>query len=128
MSSQPRLPSLRLCHLHTVLATSLLVFGMPMVVYSGNVISWGEQIIGANVYGGRTIKNVAGGAHHALAVANDGTLIPWGLNNYGETVVPTGIGNVVQVAGGWEHTLALKSDGTVASWGNNSFSQNTVPS
>ena len=37
--------------------------------------------------------------------------------DYGQSVVPLGLSNVVAIAAGGEHCLALKSDGTVVAWG-----------
>jgi hypothetical protein len=56
-----------------------------------------------------------------------GTVIAWGANNAGQTLVPLGLSNVVAVAGGLSHSLALNADGTVTAWGFNVFGQTNVP-
>jgi hypothetical protein len=62
-------------------------------------------------------------------------VLAWGLNEYGQTNVPTGLKNVVAIAAGGWHNLALKSDGTLVAWGAGGpntnalvvYGQNTVP-
>lgn len=62
-----------------------------------------------------------------MAIKNDGTVVAWGYNAYGQTNVPSGLSGVVAVAAGWYHSLALREDGTVTAWGRNSWSQTNVP-
>ena len=66
------------------------------------------------------------GAVHAQSGAS-GTVVAWGANNYGQSSVPAGLGDITAIAAGWTHTLALKSDGTVVAWGRNNSGQSTVP-
>jgi hypothetical protein len=54
-------------------------------------------------------------------------VVGWGRNNYGQTNVPPGLGNVVAVAAGMDHSMALRADGTVAVWGGNFYGQTNVP-
>jgi hypothetical protein len=62
---------------------------------------------------------------HNLNVA--GMVVAWGLNNHGQTNVPTALSLVTAIAAGKSHTVALKSDGTVIAWGDNSYGQTTMP-
>lgn len=64
-------------------------------------------------------KAIATGSSHALAVMNDGTVVGWGDNYYGQLAVPAGLSGVVAVAAGAQTSVALKSDGTVVGWGTN---------
>jgi alpha-tubulin suppressor-like RCC1 family protein len=57
----------------------------------------------------------------------DGTVVAWGNNDYGQTDVPVGLGNVVAIAAGDSHNLALKADGTVVAWGWNGEGETDVP-
>ena len=50
-----------------------------------------------------------------------------GPSDFGQSIVPTGLTNVVLLAAGTYHSLAIKSDRTVAAWGNNLSGQSTVP-
>src|SRR5439155_2594432 len=58
--------------------------------------------------------------YHTCALKNDGLVVCWGDNDYGQSTVPAGLNGVIHVAGGEFHSCALKSDGTVACWGSNS--------
>jgi alpha-tubulin suppressor-like RCC1 family protein len=71
---------------------------------------------------------IAAGGHHTVALKNDGTVVAWGRNEYGQTTVPAGLSGVVAIAAGSLHTVALKNDGTVVAWGYNFYGQTTVPS
>jgi alpha-tubulin suppressor-like RCC1 family protein len=46
-----------------------------------------------------------------------GRVVAWGWNEYGQTIVPPGLSDVVSISGGELHSLALRSDGTVFAWG-----------
>jgi alpha-tubulin suppressor-like RCC1 family protein/subtilisin-like proprotein convertase family protein len=60
-------------------------------------------------------------------VFDQGNVVAWGENNFGQTNVPSGLNNVVAVAAGYYHNLALKRDGTVTAWGYNLYHQTNVP-
>lgn len=97
----------------------------------GRVKVWGADSLGwgyTNVPGDLTnVVAVAAGAYHALALRNDGTVVAWGYDNFGQVNVPTGLNNVVGIAAGMYHSLALRNDGTVVAWGYDNFGQTDVP-
>ena len=78
---------------------------------------------------------VAAGEQHTVLLQNDGTLLAWGDNTYGQLgdgsniaarAVPGPVSNltsVVAVSSGARHTLVLKSDGTLWAWGSNGSGQ-----
>jgi len=77
---------------------------------------------------------IAAGYAHTVALKNDGTVVTWGYNYYGQlgdgtttqrnTPAPVpGLTGVVSIAAGYNHTVALKNDGTVVTWGDNSQGQ-----
>jgi alpha-tubulin suppressor-like RCC1 family protein len=58
----------------------------------------------------------AGGAHY-IALRDDGTVICWGDNTYGQAIPPPGLSNVVAISAGELYSTALLANGTVAAWG-----------
>ena len=76
---------------------------------------------------GVTCVAIATSGNHSLALKNDGIVVAWGANTYGQTSVPAGLSGVVSIAAGGSHSLALKSDGTVVAWGANTYGQTSVP-
>ena len=77
---------------------------------------------------------LAAGFEHSLAVAADGTVWAWGLNDHGQVgdgtttdrwtpVQVQGMADVVAIAGGVWHTIALRRAGTVWAWGGNDYGQ-----
>eukprot|EP01052_Picozoa_sp_SAG31_P005168 SAG31_NODE_223_length_19859_cov_14.949899_15_plen_310_part_00 len=88
----------------------------------------------------KLISAVACGSYHTLCLDDQGRVITFGLNNYGQcgtgdmvspVVVPNvvqcermgGTANVTQLAGGEHHSLALHQDGSVSAWGRGDYSQ-----
>ncbi|MEV4558149.1 hypothetical protein AB0K51_14315 [Kitasatospora sp. NPDC049285] len=81
-----------------------------------------------------TVKGIAAGASHALALLADDTVMSWGLNDKGQlgddtTVnkpypVPVSeLANVTALAAGAQHTVALLQDHSLRAWGNNEKGQ-----
>ncbi|WP_175428390.1 FIVAR domain-containing protein [Bacillus solimangrovi] len=82
------------------------------------------------------IEKISLGFAHTVALASDGTVYTWGLNNSGQLgdgsltnqsspkaiQMPKGA-KIEQVSAGSDHTVALASDGTVYTWGENTFGQ-----
>ncbi|KFZ11028.1 hypothetical protein V502_07796 [Pseudogymnoascus sp. VKM F-4520 (FW-2644)] len=81
------------------------------------------------------IAQIACGAYHSFAVAEDGKLYAWGANNFGQTGVPSsradanaiipsptvvealGGYTIRDIAGGEHHSLACTQEGQVLIWG-----------
>jgi alpha-tubulin suppressor-like RCC1 family protein len=116
----------------------------------GSVWAWGTNSFGelgfnssgltvatpskvANVSG---IVAIAAGGNFSLALAADGTVWGWGINQSGElgtgaTSTPVyspvqvrNLNGIVQIAAGGDHGMALRDDGTVWCWGSNLQGQN----
>ena len=99
----------------------------------GKVVAWGSYGNGyatENLTAALTdLVAISGSPQygHVLILKNDGTVLSWGLNTYGQARVPAGLNNVIGIATGGSHSLALKNDGTVVAWGYNDQGQSTVP-
>jgi alpha-tubulin suppressor-like RCC1 family protein len=83
---------------------------------------------------GATVKAIAAGWNHSLALQSDNTVLAWGLNNYGQlglgdtgnrptpTLAVDGL-TVKAIACGGAHSLAIKSDNAGIAWGLNNDGQ-----
>jgi len=101
----------------------------------GNGDDAGDSLIPTQVPGLPVITAIAAGNYHTLALAENGTVYAWGMNDYGQLGIAgdvdtaqsptqvTTISNVVDIAAGFYHTLALTEDGTVYAWGMNDHGQ-----
>ena len=102
-------------------------------------------VSGENQYGQSTVPvaaqngvvAIAAGMGHIVALKNDGTVVAWGNNLFGQvtgtpttnfpysaTASPVTLGGqvlsgVTAIAAGESHTVALKNDGTLVAWGDN---------
>lgn len=65
----------------------------------------------------KKIRTVSASKYHVLALRDDGTVIAWGRNDFGQCVVPPGLKNVIAVSAGDTFSMALREDGTVSVWG-----------
>ncbi len=118
------------------------------VLLDGSAMAWGYNSDGQCGLGTQTastptptlipslnsIAAVAAGKMHALAVRDDGTVLSWGSNQFGQLGngqgnnynVPIQVPNftdVTAVAIGPSHIVALRGDGTVWTWGDNTKGQ-----
>jgi alpha-tubulin suppressor-like RCC1 family protein len=69
------------------------------------------------------ISAISAHNHEFAALRENGTVVAWGNNDYGQTVVPEGLRDVVSVKCGIFHMLALKNDGSVVAWGHNHYAR-----
>ena len=98
---------------------------------NGTVVVWGQYLPPdwAVPASATNVVAIAAGDFHTLALKADGTVLAWGegdgtdsgyemfYGDYGQSMVPAGLSNVVAIAAGGQHSMALKSDGTVVMWG-----------
>jgi len=102
----------------------------PLISSSNNEDSDGDGI--GDIC--EVVAKLALGAEHSLISLDDGSLLSWGNNTYGElgdgsysdrlSPVPVvGISRVIDISVGNHHSLALKPDGTVWAWGHNDSGQ-----
>ena len=71
-----------------------------------DVVSWGIQTFDQGDLRERYVQ-VAAGRFHNVALLNNGTVVAWGDNGYGQCSVPPGLAGVTQVAAGGILNLAL---------------------
>lgn len=74
-----------------------------------------------------SIKAIAAGYSHLLALTQNGSVLAWGDNSEGQCSVPSNLGTVTAIAAGNGHSVALKADGTVVAWGRNEWGQCNIP-
>ena len=110
------------------------------------VLGWGSNGSGQSspvpAAANSDVKAIAGSYYYTVALKNDGSVIAWGLNNYGQclgtnasgsriTTTPTGspvqfmgqiLTGVTEIACGQSQTIALKN-GVVLGWGYNDQGQ-----
>ena len=87
---------------------------------------------------GKVVTAIAAGGSHSLALCTDGTVVTWGINNYGQlgddidtaSSAPVAVNtqdgisalfgkSVISITAGGDTGLAVCSDGTLAAWGSN---------
>jgi alpha-tubulin suppressor-like RCC1 family protein len=123
----------------------------------GTVAAWGDNtrgqlgngtytqanrpaaVIRTGALANKTVRALAAGSSHSLALCTDGSLVAWGGNSQGQlgngsttgTNVPVAVSmagvlagkTVIGIAAGGNHSAALCADGSVATWGDNSYGQ-----
>ncbi|CAM8947795.1 unnamed protein product [Rhodiola kirilowii] len=117
----------------------------------GDVWSWGRNQNGqlglgtsedslvpqkVQAFQGTSIKMVAAGAEHSVAVSEDGELYGWGWGRYGnlglgdrnDRLVPQKVHSfhgekMTQVACGWRHTISVTSSGGLYTYGWSKYGQ-----
>lgn len=73
--------------------------------------------------GYKELKNDAIYIAHAIALRNDGTVVAWGRNEYGQCNVPHDLPPAVHVSVGFNHSTALLDDGRIRCWGQSEYRQ-----
>ncbi len=70
---------------------------------------------------------VAPGGFHCLGLQQNGSVLAWGCNAYGQSDVPVNLNRITAISAGRCHSLALTHEGRVLAWGCNRFGQTAVP-
>jgi alpha-tubulin suppressor-like RCC1 family protein len=101
-----------------------------LALEKGKVIGWGYNL--CCLYGQQTpppdtlssVKSIAAGYSHSLALKTDGTVISWG---YPAALPPARINNINAIAANINYSLLLSSNGTVKVYGMPHYELATVP-
>jgi alpha-tubulin suppressor-like RCC1 family protein len=138
--------------LHGVGAIAAGFFHSLALNFDGSAWSWGynghgqlgngatadsilpSQVAGAHAAGLGTIKSLAAGGGHSLALKSDGTVWAWGWNGFGQlgngsladSSLPlqvSGVNAGSAIAAGFFHSVALNRDGKLQAWGYNAYGQ-----
>ena len=64
-----------------------------------------------------TFIAISSGANHVCAISEDGSIMCWGDNDYGQVSDRPTSGSFTQISSGDNHTCALRNDGAVICWG-----------
>jgi alpha-tubulin suppressor-like RCC1 family protein len=99
----------------------------------GNGSSGSDALIPAQVGSLSSVRTVAAGGYHSLAIKTDGTLWAWGRNTAGQlgnntttqstTPIQSLVTNVIGIAAGTNSSYALSTNLTVWAWGQNDKGQ-----
>ncbi|CAG8613869.1 9862_t:CDS:2 [Cetraspora pellucida] len=113
---------------------------------SGDAHQLGRRVLARHVRDGlnpekiavKGIEKIFAGSYHSFAVAENGTVYAWGMNNYGQCGIRTrdeyitqpiridffkDLPKVRQIAAGEHHTLVLLEDGSIYSFGRADYGQ-----
>ncbi|HMP68199.1 MAG TPA: hypothetical protein PKA76_02540 [Pirellulaceae bacterium] len=108
------------------IAISVYLLALVLLSHSafgGNrIVSWGNNVEPPR---NSNVEGISAGLHHSLAFTEDGELLAWGDNSFGQSEVSS-IRVRAVAAGGW-HSLAITDEGNVVAWGNNGSGQTSVP-
>jgi alpha-tubulin suppressor-like RCC1 family protein len=89
-----------------------------------NPVTLGGQVLSG-------VTAIAAGRLHTVALKGDGSVVEWGVDDYGQALVPTvpvaAQSGVTAIAAGSAYTVALKSDGSVVAWGGYCCRETDVP-
>src|SRR5437870_2203930 len=88
-----------LCRLLIALASWSVLQSAPAAVT--NVIVWGNAY-GATPANLQSVAAIGTGWYHSFARRGDGSAVLWGYNNYNDTIIPSGVTDLVAMAGGQE--------------------------
>jgi alpha-tubulin suppressor-like RCC1 family protein len=91
---------------------------------NGSLIAWGSYNVTPPT---GSFKSVSTGRNCAIAIDGNGSLVPFGANEYGRLNVPTGAFRSVSAADATWHAAGLRADGTIACWGFNNYGQANAP-
>ncbi|MGB0583106.1 MAG: RCC1 domain-containing protein, partial [Limisphaerales bacterium] len=97
-------------------------------VPAGTVEAWGGRHSDIpDAYQNAKFIDVDAGKNHTVGLLEDGQVVCWGDNSFGQSRVAANVGKCIMIAAGDNHTVVLQADGTVLAWGANRTGQSKVP-
>src|SRR6185369_10165401 len=90
----------------------LILFAILLIA----VLPVGQALAAPLAGGGILIENLSAGSYHTCWLKDNGTLVCWGRDDYGQATPPDGM-SFIQVSAGHLHTCGVQSNGTLACWG-----------
>lgn len=106
------------------IAMAMGAAGVLVLAADASLVQWGSMVQPPESQG---FAAVAVGDGHFVGAKEDGDVVVWGDNWYGQGLVPDSATDVVAVAAGGDSSLALRRDGTLVAWGDPSFSSSQIP-
>ena len=98
---------------------------MAAVSADGEVFVWGNALKGENKVPELSSKPVKiyGGRHHYTALLENGDVVGWGDNTYGQATVPASVekAEIQDIYVGYMQNYAVTTEGKVLSWGLKGF-------
>lgn len=105
-------------NLTNVVAAEVENAGAAALLQNGTIVTWpGSPTPPANATNIIALSAGSWGLGGFLAVRQDGTVIGWGDNAWGETTPPASATNAVAVLCGDNQSLVLRADGTIVNFG-----------
>lgn len=102
----------------SVLLALLVSMFTPRPAVAADLVSWGNnswnQVTDTPT---GAFKAVAAGGGHNVAIADDGSLVAWGYDEYGQVSEAPTTGMYSAIAAGAVHSVAVRSDGSLVAWG-----------
>lgn len=108
----------------SALLTSTIILGIGLLMSPAHTESsnpFGSSEVAAAPTGTGFVA-VAAAGYHSVALRDDGSLVAWGWNDYGQTDVPAG-SDFVAISAGHFHSAALRAAGSFAVWGEKPIGQ-----
>lgn len=99
-------------------SSSGVILGQPVLSGTGVVSlmtdEYQAKVVPAEV---SNIVGLSASGHHAIAVREDGRVLAWGTEGFGEASIPADFTTAIGVAAGDTFSVVLRADGTVTNLG-----------
>ncbi|MHC4115823.1 MAG: hypothetical protein ACYSSL_10995, partial [Planctomycetota bacterium] len=84
---------------------SAFVFPIPVYAADGEIVTWGDRKLPDQPL--TDLVQITAGYDHSLGLKQDGSIVAWGFNGYGQCDVPPPNSSFTAIAAGWSHSLGL---------------------